>query len=152
MRPTRAEPDEPGSLPAAPRQPRPRILLVDDDGETRELLRDYLGDSGYEIQVAADGKQACAVLGRFVPDLVITDLEMPGMDGLQLIRWLRKERPRCAILLVTGRTDRELQLCRFGRLAGFECMHKPIDVDDLGRVVERLTSPEHGAAARWFGP
>ena len=136
--------DRRGGVPA-------RILLVDDDGETRELLRDYFLDGGYEVEAARDGGDACAVLARFRADLVITDLEMPGMDGLQLIRWLRKARPRCPILLVTGRTDRELHLCRFGKLAGFECMRKPIDLDDLGHTVERLTSPGHAAARSSVG-
>lgn len=127
---------------------RSRILLVDDDGETRELLRDYLTDSGYEVMVAADGQRACKVLSSFDADLVVTDLEMPTMDGLQLIRWLRRWRPGCAILLVTARSDRELQLCRLGRQAGFECMNKPIDVDRLGQTVERLTSSAYREAER----
>jgi DNA-binding response OmpR family regulator len=121
--------------------------LVDDDGETREVLRDYLVDCGHEVQVAANGSQACATLARFSADLVITDLEMPGMDGLQLIRWLRKARAGCSILLITARSDRELQLCRFGKLAGFECMPKPIDVEELGHTVERLTSSGYGGVA-----
>jgi DNA-binding response OmpR family regulator len=135
-------------IPAAGRQrgARARILLVDDDAGTREVLRDYLLDAGYEVQLAADGSEACAALACFAANLVITDLEMPGMDGLQLIRWLRRTRPSCPILLATGRTDRELQLCRFGRLAGFECMRKPIDVDELGQAVERLTLIDHGGA------
>jgi two-component system response regulator AtoC len=119
---------------------RTRILLVDDDDETREVFRDLLADAGYDVMVAANGAEACRTLGSFGADLVITDLEMPGMDGLQLIRWLRTARPSCSILLVTGRSDRELQLCRFGRLAGFECMHKPLDVDRFGQTVQRLTS------------
>jgi DNA-binding response OmpR family regulator len=123
-------------------------LVVDDDAGTREVLRDYLSDMGYEVLVAAGGAEACATLAGFAADLVITDLEMPGMDGLQLIRWVRKSRPDCAILLVTGRTDRELQLCRFGRLAGFQCMPKPIDVDELGQTVERLTSLSSATAER----
>jgi DNA-binding response OmpR family regulator len=125
-----------------------RILLVDDDEETRELLRDVLADDGYEVMVAGNGEQACRTLARFRADLVITDLEMPGMDGLQLIRWLRTARPSCSILLVTGRSDRELQLCRFGRLAGFECMRKPVDVDQFGQTVQRLTSSAYPRAER----
>ncbi len=128
-----------------------RILLVDDDRETRELLLDYLLDGGYQVEAAADGNEACAILGRFGADLVITDLEMPGMDGLQLIRWLREMRPSCPILLVTGCTDRELHLCRFGKLAGFECMRKPVDLDDLGHTVERLTLRRVVAAERSVG-
>jgi DNA-binding response OmpR family regulator len=126
-------------------------LLVDDDRETRELLREYFLDGGYEVEAAADGLEACAVLARFSAELVITDLEMPGMDGLQLIRWLRAARPSCGIVLVTGRTDRELQLCRFGKLAGFECMRKPIDLDELGHRVERLTSGGYDAAESSLG-
>ena len=117
-----------------------RILVVDDDELTREVLRDYLSDAGYDVLVAVDGLQACRVLNGFRPDVVITDLEMPVMDGLELIRWLRAARSSCSILLVTGRTDRELQLCRFGRRAGFECMTKPIDLDQLGQTIGRLTS------------
>ncbi|HVV15818.1 MAG TPA: response regulator [Polyangia bacterium] len=127
---------------------RSRILLVDDDDLTRELLRDYFSDAGYEVMVAANGRRACEALAGFPADLVITDLEMPGMDGLELIRWLRRSRPACSILLVTARSDRELQLCRLGRQAGFECMRKPIEVDHLGQTVERLTSSEYRKAHR----
>ncbi len=123
-------------------------MLVDDDEETRELLREVLADAGYEVRVAEDGAAACRTLAAFRADLVITDLEMPGMDGLQLIRWLRRARPGCSILLVTARSDRELQLCRFGRLAGFECMRKPLDVDCFGETVQRLTSPAYREAER----
>lgn len=119
---------------------RMRILLVDDDDETREILRDVLDDAGYDVRVAANGQQACRAMGSFQPALVITDLEMPRMDGLQLIRWIRRAGATCPILLVTARTDRELQLCRFGRLAGFECMRKPVDIDLFGETVHRLTS------------
>jgi len=124
---------------------------VDDDRETRELLRDYFLDAGHEVEVAADGSEACAILARFRAELVITDLEMPHMDGLQLIRWLRTARPSCAVVLVTGRTDQELHLCRFGKLAGFECMQKPIDLDALGHTVERLMSSGYTAAERSVG-
>ena len=123
-----------------------RILVVDDDEPTRELLRDYLSDAGYDVVVAADGRQACRALNAFRVDLVVTDLEMPVMDGLELIRWLRGAGPSCPIVLVTGRTDRELQLCRFGRRAGFECMTKPIDLEELGRTIQRLTSADHAGA------
>jgi CheY-like chemotaxis protein len=127
---------------------RRRILLVDDDEETRDVFRDLLADAGYEVMVAANGTEACRTLAGFRADLVVTDLEMPGMDGLQLIRWLRTARPSCSILLVTGRSDRELQLCRFGRLTGFECMQKPLDVDRFGQTVQRLTSSVYRGAER----
>src|SRR6185437_811639 len=65
-----------------------RILLVDDDDETRELLRDFFGDRGYAVETAGDGAKALMRLATFAADIVITDLEMPGMSGLELIRSL----------------------------------------------------------------
>jgi DNA-binding response OmpR family regulator len=117
-----------------------RILLVDDDDETRELLREFFDDQGYTVETAVDGTMALSCLTTFAADLVITDLEMPGMNGLELIRWLRAAKPSCPVLLVTARAERELPLRRLGRRAGFECLRKPLDLEALGMVVERMTA------------
>ncbi|HEX3901853.1 MAG TPA: response regulator [Polyangia bacterium] len=117
-----------------------RILLVDDDDETRELLREFFDDRGYAVETAADGAMALSCLSSFAADLVITDLEMPGMSGLELIRSLHAENPTCPVLLVTARAERELPLRRLGRRAGFECLRKPLDLEALGMVVERMTA------------
>jgi DNA-binding response OmpR family regulator len=117
-----------------------RILLVDDDEETLELLREFFDDRGYAVETAGDGARALSCLNTFAADLVITDLEMPGMNGLELIRSLHTENPACPVLLVTARAERELPLRRLGRRAGFECLRKPLDLDALGMVVERMTA------------
>ncbi len=106
-----------------------RILLVDDDDETRELLRDFFGDRGYAVETAGDGAKALMRLATFAADLVITDLEMPGMSGLELIRSLHATRHQTPVLLVTARAERELPLRRLGRRAGFECLRKPLDLE-----------------------
>ena len=117
-----------------------RILLVDDDDETRELLRDFFGDRGYAVETAGDGAKALMRLATFAADLVITDLEMPGMSGLELIRSLHATKRQTPVLLVTARAERELPLRRLGRRAGFECLRKPLDLDALGKIVERMTA------------
>jgi CheY-like chemotaxis protein len=117
-----------------------RILLVDDDGETRELLRDFFDDRGYLVETADGGMHALERLDVFAADLVITDLEMPGMNGLELIRSLHATRPGFPVLLVTARAEREVPLRRLGRRAGFECLRKPIDLDALGQLVEEMTA------------
>lgn len=117
-----------------------RILLVDDDDETRELLGDFFGDRGYAVETAADGANALMRLATFAADLVITDLEMPGMSGLELIRSLHATKQQTPVLLITARGDRELELSWLGRHAGFECLRKPLDLDALGKTVERMTA------------
>lgn len=115
-----------------------RILLVDDDDETRELLRDFFDERGYLVETADGGMHALSRLETFAADLVITDLEMPGMSGLELIRSLHSIRPGFPVLLVTARGERETPLRRLGRRAGFECLRKPLDLDALEELVERM--------------
>jgi len=84
------------------------LLIVDDDAETRDLLREYLHKQGYRVSVAADGKGMRAALAGSRPDLVILDLMLPGEDGLQLCRDLRA-RSSLPIVMLTARgeeTDR----------------------------------------------
>jgi len=67
----------------------PRILVIDDNAAIRELLRLVLEEEGYEVIEAADGAEGLRRYQAEPTDLVITDLEMPGMDGLELLRALR---------------------------------------------------------------
>jgi len=69
---------------------RPHILVVDDEPQITRVLRTSLGAQGYEIRVANDGETALEIVKDFVPDLVITDLAMPRMNGIELCRQLRK--------------------------------------------------------------
>jgi len=84
------------------------VLIVDDDAETRSLLREYLQKQGYRITAAADGKALREALGRTRPDLIVLDLMLPGEGGLQLCRDLRM-RSNVPIIMLTARgeeTDR----------------------------------------------
>lgn len=81
-----------------------RILVVDDDTALRELVADYLGSSGYGVEVAGDGVAMRAVLSEHTVDLVVLDLMLPGEDGLSLLRWLR-ERHGPPVIIVSARGD-----------------------------------------------
>jgi DNA-binding response OmpR family regulator len=118
---------------------RRRILLVDDDGEARELLLDFFVEEGYLVETAADGAAALAKLDLFGPDLVVTDYEMPGMSGVDLIRIVQARHPGQATLLVTAREDLQLPVDALGWGGGpVACLQKPVDLDDLGLVVHQL--------------
>jgi len=80
------------------------ILVVDDDTEIRDLLRTYLGNNGYRITVAADGKGMWAALDRGRVDLIVLDLMLPGDDGLVLCRNLRAK-SKLPVIMLTARGD-----------------------------------------------
>jgi CheY-like chemotaxis protein len=117
-----------------------RVLIVDDDEEGRELLSVFYGAEGHIVETAADGPEALARLATFDPDLVVTDLEMPGMTGLELIRAIRVARPSCAVLLVTARHDHRAALEKIALLGGFECLFKPLDLEVLSAATTRATT------------
>lgn len=80
------------------------ILVVDDDAEIRRLLHDYLVHNGYRVSTARDGDEMHRVLRRGAPDLVVLDIMLPGVDGLELCRQLRAE-GTMPVIMLTARDD-----------------------------------------------
>ena len=118
-----------------------RILLVEDDSQLREILAMNLEDAGHSVLPAASGPEALALLaaGEIVEALV-TDLSMPGMDGLTLIRAVQERRPGLAAVLLTGYVDDGVALAVNGALSGtFSLLRKPATslqiVDRLGALL-----------------
>src|SRR6478609_7489982 len=83
-------------------RPRGRILIVDDEANARAALSEILRDEGYETETAADGFKALGKLAAFAPDLVLTDLKMPGMAGLALLDRLRAADPELPVIVMTA--------------------------------------------------
>ena len=81
---------------------RPRILVVDDESSIREMLSKTLSLAEYDVEVAADGHAALERLKLMTYDLLITDLKMPGIDGLTVIREARRYRPELPVIIITG--------------------------------------------------
>mgnify|MGYP001065134346 CR=1 FL=1 len=115
-----------------------KILVVDDNLATRELLRHVLKAS-YEVLEAGHGQEALEKLAAEAPDLVLLDLEMPGLDGFAVLRRLRED-ARFGALPVVAVTARAMQGDRERALAaGFDgYITKPIDAAALRRQVEQM--------------
>ena len=124
--------------------PRGSLLVVDDEPTITEVLSRYLERAGYETRVAADGPHALELAGDRRPDLVILDLMLPGLDGLEVMRRLRaldegSLRPRMPIILLTARgeeTDRVAGL----RLGADDYVVKPFSPSEL---VARVDAEGH---------
>jgi len=119
----------------------PRILVIDDDPDVRGSLSKILTRAGYEVAVAADGAAGIKLQHNEPADVIITDIFMPGVDGLQTIRQLKKEGSGVRIIAVSG-GDRTgtVDLKEHARLMGaFKVLAKPFEMHDvLAAVKEAL--------------
>jgi CheY-like chemotaxis protein len=110
------------------------ILIVDDDQSIRDLLRLHLSSAGYEVHVAEDAISAGYMVLRSPPDLIITDVNMPHMDGFEFIAALRADRaiPRIPVIFLTSIDDGDL---RGKELGAVGYVTKPVRADRLLSLV-----------------
>jgi len=92
----------PGARPAPPAAGRPRVLVVDDEASIRDLLSKTLALAEYDVDLAPDGRTALERLRILPYDLLITDLKMPGVDGLAVIREARRLKADIPVIIITG--------------------------------------------------
>jgi DNA-binding NtrC family response regulator len=114
-----------------------RILVVDDEPNARTALAELLRDEGYDVETAADAFKALGKIPDFGPHLVLTDLKMPGMDGIELMRKLRDGDLECAVVVMTafGAVDTAVEAMRAGAV---DYLTKPLNFDELLLVTERV--------------
>ncbi len=115
---------------------RPRILLVEDDDSLRRVTQVQLEQAGYEVSTASRAAEALALLERSPQDLVITDLKMPGMSGMELLRRIKAEYPEIVVIVVTafGTIESAVEAMRIG---AYDYITKPVHFDALRLVVGR---------------
>jgi DNA-binding NarL/FixJ family response regulator len=116
-----------------------QLLLVDDEPGLRDAVQAYLEESGFTVQVASNAQQAWEILQVTLPDLVITDIMMPQVDGYQFLKQLREDERLAALpvifLTARGMTSDRIQ----GLKAGCDAyLPKPFDPDELVAIVENL--------------
>ncbi len=107
-----------------------KILIVDDEAGVRELLKDALKLAGFETQVANDGMSALTVLRSFTPDIMIIDINMPLMDGFELVERLRKNGNDVPVLMLSARADR-VDITRGLTIGADDYVVKPFGLEEL---------------------
>lgn len=114
-----------------------KILVVDDEEGARELFYTILTDEGYSITLANNGEEALGIFKNDGFDLVITDIKMPVMDGLQLLQEIRKLGSKTDVIMVTAYGEVESYLKAMS-LGAAEYINKPIRVKELKRIVHKV--------------
>lgn len=115
---------------------REKVLIVDDQFGIRTLLNEVLQKEGYEIFQAANGLQALSVTEQHAPDLVLLDMKIPGMDGLEILKKMKEINPDIRVIIMTayGELDLIEQTKKLGALAHFS---KPFDIEEIRSAVKK---------------
>jgi len=112
------------------------VLVVDDDESLRRVTQMQLEEAGYETFTAADGALALRIIEEKAPALVVTDLKMPGMSGIELLRLLRSQYPDTTVIMITafGTVQNAVEAMKAG---AYDYITKPIDYDELLLILDR---------------
>lgn len=113
-----------------------KLLLVDDEEEFVKTLSERLEMRHIQSDVALSGKEALKTMDEDVPDVMVLDLKMPGMDGMEVLRLTKKAYPGVQIIMLTGHgSEKDEQEAR--RLGVFEYLHKPVEIENLMQIVTK---------------
>jgi CheY-like chemotaxis protein len=116
---------------------RERILVVDDDEPSRHVMADTLADAGYTVEEAADGYEALSIAAKRSPDLVVSDLAMPGIDGIELAKRLHVFASDIPVVLTTGVDETKDVVTAANAYGAVACLKKPMSLDELIWIIDR---------------
>jgi nitrogen-specific signal transduction histidine kinase/DNA-binding NarL/FixJ family response regulator len=116
--------------------PKPKILIVDDEAGIRKVLGISLADRGYAVLTAENATEALQTFDREQPEIVLTDIKMPGMDGIELLRRLKRDNPDTEVVVITGHGDMDLAIKSL-KYEATDFITKPIEDADLDRALQK---------------
>lgn len=121
---------------------RGRILIIDDNEEFAENIKEILEDEHLHAKVAHDGPNGLSMLAEDEFDLVITDMKMPGMNGLEVIRFIKEKWPALPVIVISAYARDEL-LDQAEREGALGILSKPVDMDYLTRFVQKVANSDN---------
>ncbi len=118
----------------------PKILVIDDDTSLQRVLDYNLQEEGYDVQTASSGEEGLYYFGQCQPALVITDMNMPGMDGLMVLKSIKERSPETLVIIITafGTVDAAVEAMKAG---AHDYITKPFNRDELKLTVRKALQP-----------
>jgi two-component system, NtrC family, response regulator AtoC len=127
---------------------RPRLLLVEDDSAVRRSIAETLSEEGFDVREADGAPAALNLLAECDPEIVLSDVRMPGMDGIELLRLIRERAPSVDVVLMTAYDDMAT-VARAMREGAFDFLVKPLKLAELRRVLTRLLEDRRSREQTW---
>ena len=119
------------------------ILLVDDEVAFANTLAQRLQLRGLKVGIAYDGEQALSKLKESALDVIVLDLRMPGMDGMEVLKEIKKGHPDVQVIILTGHgTERDAEMAK--TLGGFDFLNKPVEIDTLVQKIKSAFKEKMG--------
>jgi DNA-binding response OmpR family regulator len=113
------------------------VLIVDDDASFREVLVDVAARAGYQVLSCGDGGEALELVRRQSVDLVITDLVMPGPDGLEVLKAVRQHRPEALVIIITGHASLQTAIEAI-REGAYDYIRKPFKLEEMELAIKNV--------------
>jgi len=123
---------EPRRVPGS--QPGGRILVVDDEPDLVTILTKYFTDAGYTVDAASHGGDALIAVSQYQPDVVVLDVMMEGIDGVQVLQRIRSLDPAIRVIMITGSSDTTLKPTTMS-MGAFAYVSKPVSLQHLHEAV-----------------
>ncbi len=120
----------------------PHILVVDDEKSICDILLQFLGKAGYQATATRNGEEAIGVLEGTDVDMVLTDIKMPGISGVEVLKWVKGNKPSVPVLLTTGfpTLDTAIEALKLG---AFDYLTKPFHLEEIGEKIKRALDGKH---------
>ena len=116
----------------------PGLLIVDDEADVREFVANFFKKRGIEVAIASGGEEAVTAAQRQKPNLILLDIQMPEVDGVETLRRIREKDKSVKVIMVTGRSPEEknaFERCK--QMGALDYVHKPLELDLLEKMVMR---------------
>lgn len=117
---------------------RTKILVVDDEIYTREFLKELLEKEGYEVTTVTDGQQAIEAVKKDVYQIIFLDIIMPGMDGLDTFKEIKKSSLREVTVIIITAYTLEKEIKEALRLGAYTCLHKPFNLIEVLKITQEI--------------
>ena len=117
-----------------------KVLLVDDEEDVRLFLEDFLSERDFRVETAACGEEALRKLEKEPADIVLLDIMMPGMDGLECLKKIKDKYPKTKVIMLTALKD-EVRIQKAQKLGASNYIVKPFSLDYLEKEIGKLLGP-----------